>query len=185
MNNHQTPAAVERMEALRNGLVNLDNAMAGVHQQVADLANFMAQTDQHLQDVRQRLTLQHRLQSATLLPNTFCGNTGQSTQRILENVNHYAEYTAIDDLGKYRLFPLILRNMIANWFAALPEAKVWPAALILLQEPASSSIVNRDLTESIEAYSVDMRNRLDMTGLLPKAENLKIYTKGLQPYLRG
>ncbi len=56
------------------------------------------------------------------------------------------------------------------------------AALNLLQE---SQLLDcqQGPNESVESYSVDMLNRLDMTAL-PQAEKLKIYLKGLQPYYR-
>ncbi len=71
MNNQQI--APEDLEAIENGL---DNAIAGIHEQIAGLASFRAQTDRHLVAITQDLTHQHWLQSATLLPSPFSGNTG-------------------------------------------------------------------------------------------------------------
>ena len=95
----QIPGPAEDMEALRNGLMNIDNAMAGVNQQVAGLANFRAQTDQQLQNITANLTHQSRLQSAVLLPSPFSGHTGQNAQRFIDEINQYADYTAADNIG--------------------------------------------------------------------------------------
>ena len=72
-----------------------------------------------------------------------------------------------------------------NWanLSAAFLRKYGPAALNLLQE---SQLLDRQQgpNESVEAYSLDMLNRLEMTAL-PQNEKLKVYIKGLQPYFRG
>ncbi len=105
-------------------VMNIDNVMAGVNQQVAGLANFRAQTDKHLQNITADLTRQNWLQSAALLPNPFSGHTGQNAQRFIDEINQYADYTTTDNIGKCRLFPLLLWNRASACFSTLQDATV-------------------------------------------------------------
>lgn len=198
-------------QALTNGLVNINDAMAdiqngqaaanqtveGLNGQMDHLHNFTVQTNNTLARLQGDIHQQRRTNSQLLLPKPFGGSISENPTKFLRSVNQYAVYMGLDNPAKCHLMPMILTSRAKNWYdSLLPdtqndwdalqtqlEAKYGAAAVGLLRK---NQLLNRQQGEgeSIEAYTTDLIARLDMTAA-PEPEKLEIYIRGLSPYYRA
>ncbi len=180
-------------EALRQDGAILDESISALRREIIRLSN---RHDRNMQNLVAKTQRQTQLLSSTLLPQPFSGLCSENATQFLREIGYYCDFTEVDNQGKCRLFPLLLRDRASLWYDSLPagivdnwdrlsgafRAKFGPAAMNLVQEMTLLDRTQGE-NESVENYTVDMVRRLDMTSLPPE-EKVKVYIKGLLPYIQ-